>query len=200
LASVCFDQFAGRIDSETQSLLVVFVSEHPHFDSGVYCMKNLRGLWWVRRIGKSGTDIQKNEMSDFDVHRQIDRHMKIGSLSGLLVALVALGIIFIGLRELSYPALCARQFGVPLLDQRDGDFLAIKAARDVASGIVALTFLALRNRKFLTCAFGVLTLIPIFDGLIVLRHAGWTFAPTLLIHWGTAVVMLATVVLLSRGK
>jgi hypothetical protein len=46
--------------------------------------------------------------------------MKIGSLSGLLVALVALGIIFIGVRELVYPAISARQFGVPLLDPRDG--------------------------------------------------------------------------------
>ena len=126
--------------------------------------------------------------------------MKIGSLSGLLVAVVGLGIIFVGVRECIYPAIAARQFGVPLLDPRDGDFLAIKAARDVASGIVALTLLGLRNRKFLTYTFGVLTLIPICDGLIVLRHAGWSFAPALLIHWGTTVVMPAIVVLLINGK
>jgi branched-subunit amino acid transport protein AzlD len=126
--------------------------------------------------------------------------MKIASLSGLLVALVGLGIIFIGVRELFYPAMCARQFGVPLLDPRDGDFLAIKAARDVVSGILALTFLCLRNRRFLTYAFGVLTLIPVFDGLIVLRHAGWTFTPALLIHWGTAAFMLVIVERLRGGK
>jgi hypothetical protein len=139
-------------------------------------------------------------MSDFDVRSRINRPMKTGSLSGLLVVLVGLGIIFIGVREFFYPATAARQFGVPMLDPCDGDFLAIKAARDVASGIVVLTFFALRNRRFMAYAFGVLTLIPIFDGLIVLRHAGWTFAPSLLIHWGTAVVMLATVALLRRGK
>jgi hypothetical protein len=139
-------------------------------------------------------------MSDFDVRSQIDRLMKIGSFSGLLVTLVGLGIIVIGVRELFYPATRARQFGVPLLDPRDGDLLAIKAARDVVSGFVALTFFGLRNRKFLTYAFGVLTLIPIFDGLIVLRHADWSFAPALSIHWGTAAVMLVTVVLLSTGK
>ncbi len=139
-------------------------------------------------------------MSDFDVRSRIDRPMNIGSLSGLLVALVSLGIILIGVREFFYPAICARQFGVPLLDPRDGDFLAIKAARDVVSGIVALTFLGLRNRKFLTYAFGVLTLIPVFDGLIVLRHADWNFAPALLIHWGTAVFMVMIVALLGGGK
>jgi hypothetical protein len=139
-------------------------------------------------------------MSNVDVRSQIDRPMKIGPLSGLLVLLVGLGIIFIGVRELFYPATCARQFGVPLLDPRDGDLLAIKAARDVVSGVLALTFIGLRNRKFLTYAFGVLTLIPVFDGLIVLRHADWSFAPALLIHWGTAAFMLVTLELLRKGK
>jgi hypothetical protein len=118
----------------------------------------------------------------------------------MLVMLVAVGIIFIGVREVLYPVICARQFGVPLLDPHDGDLLAIKAARDVVSGILALTFLGLRNRKFLTYAFGVLTLIPVFDGLIVLRHAGWSFTPELLIHWGTAAFMLVVVELLRKGK
>ena len=53
--------------------------------------------------------------------------MRIGSLSGVLVTLIALGIIFIGVREVFYPSLCARQIGVPLLDSQDADFLAIKA-------------------------------------------------------------------------
>lgn len=124
----------------------------------------------------------------------------IASLSGLLTILVGLGIIFIGVREFLYPGVAARGFGVPLLDPRDGDLLAIKAGRDIASGILALTFLGLRNRRFLAYAMGVLTLIPVLDGLIVLRHAAWTFTPIILIHWGTAVLMLAVVELLRRGK
>jgi hypothetical protein len=139
-------------------------------------------------------------MNDFDVDAQTNRPMRIGSLSGVLVTLIALGIIFIGVREVLYPSLCARQFGVTLLDPQDADFLAIKAARDVVSGILALTLLGLRNRRFLTYAFGILALIPIFDGLIVLRHAGWSFTPALLIHWGTAAFMLVIVELLRRGK
>ncbi|MGA8314015.1 MAG: hypothetical protein WB755_28580 [Terriglobales bacterium] len=69
-------------------------------------------------------------MNDFDVRNQTDRSMKIGFLSGVLVTLIALGIILIGVRELFYPSICARQFGVPLLDPHDADFLAIKAARE----------------------------------------------------------------------
>ena len=101
-------------------------------------------------------------MHDYDVHTtQINRSIKIGSLSGMLVILVALGITFIGVREVLCPAICARQFGVPLPDPQDGDRLAIKAARDVVSGIPAVTVLGLRNRTILTYAFGVLTLINI---------------------------------------
>ena len=126
--------------------------------------------------------------------------VKIASLSGLLTILVALGIIFIGVREFFYPSVATRGFGVPLLDPADGDLLAIKAGRDIVSGILALTFLGLHDRRFLAWAMGVLTLIPVLDGLIVLRHAAWTFASVILVHWGTAAFMLAIVELLKRGR
>jgi uncharacterized protein DUF4267 len=135
-----------------------------------------------------------------DLSSGIDRPMRIGSLSGLLVILVSLGIIFIGVREFLYPAVGALGFGVPLIDAHDGDLLAVKAVRDVVAGILALTFLGLRNRRFLAYAVGVLTLIPALDGLVVLRHADWSFTPVLLIHWGTAAFMLLIVELLRRGK
>jgi Domain of unknown function (DUF4267) len=89
-----------------------------------------------------------------------DAKMKILSVSGLLSILVALGIIFIGLREFLGPTTGALGYGVPLLHPGDGDLLAIKAARDVVSGILVLALLALGNRKALACAIGVLTLIP----------------------------------------
>jgi hypothetical protein len=77
-----------------------------------------------------------------------------------------------------------------LLGGRDGDLLGIKGARDVTSGIQVLTFLALAQRRILALAMGILTVIPILDGLIVLLHAGWVFTPFILIHWGTTVFML----------
>ncbi len=128
------------------------------------------------------------------------RPVKIVSLAGIFTVLVALGIIFIGIREYFNPGVAARGFGVPLLDPRDGDLLAIKAARDVTSGLLALTFLALHNRRNLAYAMGILTLIPVLDGVIVLKHAGWTYTPIILIHWGTAAFMLAIVWLLRNGR
>ena len=102
------------------------------------------------------------------------RHSKATDVAVAISILVALGIIFIGVREYLYPALGARGFGVSLQDPRDGDLLAIKAGRDVASGILVLTFVALREWRLLGYVMAVLTLIPICDGLVVLRHAGWT--------------------------
>jgi hypothetical protein len=113
-----------------------------------------------------------------------------------LAVLIALGIIFIGVREYFYPILAARGFGVPLQDPRDGDLLAIKAGRDVATGILVLTIVVLREWRPLAYTMAVLTLIPIFDGLVVLQHAGWSFTPFIFIHWGTAAVMLLIVGLL----
>jgi len=128
------------------------------------------------------------------------RPLGIASLPGLLTILVAFGIIFIGVREFLYPGVGAQGFGVSLADPRDGDLLAIKAARDVVSGIVALIFLALRDRRSLAWVMGGLSLIPFLDGLIVLRHAGWAYTPVILIHWGTVILMLAIVALLGSGK
>jgi len=105
---------------------------------------------------------------DSVVSAEIDRSSRIGSLSGVLVILVALGIMFTGVREFLYLAIGALGFGVPLHDPHDADLLAVKAVRDVVSGILALTFLGLRNRKFLAYAFSVLTLIPLLDKMVVL--------------------------------
>lgn len=126
--------------------------------------------------------------------------MKMVSASGLLSMLIAVGIIFIGIREFLDPSAGALGYGVPLVDPRDGDLLAIKAVRDVVSGVVVFVLLGLGDRRALAYVIGALTLIPIFDGLVVLRHAAWAFTPVILIHWGTAAVMLVTVALLRRGK
>jgi len=130
----------------------------------------------------------------------VNSPVNIFSLSGLLTILVALGIIFIGVREFLYPSVGSRGFGVPLLDPSDRDLLAIKACRDVDTGILALVFLGVRERRFLAYTMAILTLIPVLDGLIVLRHNAWTFTPVILIHWGTAALMIVIVMLLRNGK
>ena len=124
----------------------------------------------------------------------------LSSLSGTLIALVAAGILLIGVSGLLDPALGARAFGIALLDPRDGRLLAIAAGRDVALGILLFALLALRNRGSLACATTVLALIPIFDGFVVLGWGDWTFKPVILLHWGSAAFMLGIVKLLSNGK
>ena len=128
------------------------------------------------------------------------RRSKAIDIAVSLSVLIALGIIFIGVREYFYPVLGARGLGVPLQDPRDGDLLAIKAGRDLASGILVLTVIALREWRILAYTMAVLTLIPIFDGLVVLQHAGWSFTPFIFIHWGTAGVMLLIVGLLRTRQ
>jgi hypothetical protein len=54
--------------------------------------------------------------------------------TGLMI-FVALGIIFIGIRECFQPSVVARQFGVPLATPANRDFLTIKASRDIAPGV-----------------------------------------------------------------
>jgi hypothetical protein len=127
-----------------------------------------------------------------DTEAGIERPVKFGSLSAVrtVIVIVALGIIFIGVHEFFYPGVAAAGLGVPLLDGRDSDLLGTTGARDVTSGILVLTFLALGQRRILAFAMGILTVIPVLDGLTVLKYAGWVFTPFILIRWGTAVFML----------
>jgi hypothetical protein len=72
---------------------------------------------------------------------KINSPVSTASVSGMLTICVGLGIIFIGVREFLYPSSGARGFGVSLTTSSDGDFLAIKAARDVVSGVLLFTVL-----------------------------------------------------------
>jgi hypothetical protein len=60
-----------------------------------------------------------------DTQAGIERPVKFGSLSAVLTVIVALGIIFIGVREFVHPGVAAAGSGVPFLDGRDGHLLGI---------------------------------------------------------------------------
>jgi hypothetical protein len=113
-----------------------------------------------------------------------------------LALFIALGIIFIGIREWFQPSVAAQGFGVPLAAPADRDFLAIKAGRDIASGAAILALLAIGDHKAVAYTMLMLTLIPVFDGFVVFKRADWIFKPAILIHWGTAASMLVIVGLL----
>jgi hypothetical protein len=129
-----------------------------------------------------------------------DRPIKFSSPSGALIALVAAGILSIGIFGVLDPASGARAFGIAVLDPRDGRLLAIAAGRDIVLGILLCALLALRNRRALAYATGVLALIPIFDGFVVLGSGDWALRPIILVHWASALFMLAIVALLRSGK
>ena len=58
-----------------------------------------------------------------------------------LTLVVAVGIIFIGVRFLFAPAVAARAFGVPLANPHDMAFLFVKEVRDIVSGLLFLALL-----------------------------------------------------------
>ena len=109
---------------------------------------------------------------------------------------VGVGIVLIGARFFAQPAAASALFGVPAA--ADDAYLATKGVRDIASGLF-IGLMILHGQPRLVGWFMLLaTLIPIVDGLIVLRHHG----PRLTafgVHWATAVFMLVSAGLLLFG-
>jgi len=121
------------------------------------------------------------------------------SVSYWLTLLLALGIIFVGVKFLIVPSLGATDFGISLADAHDVAFGRIKGIRDIFSGIVLLPLLWMRMRYAAAWVFTTAIIVPVTDGMIVLATNGAGDVQHLLIHWGTAFVMIITSVLLFRG-
>lgn len=122
---------------------------------------------------------------------------KIGyGLTGLLGA----GIIFVGARFLVAPQVAAAGFGITA-EQSGGatdPYLAVKGVRDIASGLVGFVLLAARKPHILGGYLIAASIIPIGDGIIVLRHNG-PKATAYGVHGATAAAMLATAAILFSG-
>ena len=110
--------------------------------------------------------------------------------------LVGVAIVLIGARFLVQPAAAAAAFGVPV--SADNAYLSVKGVRDIASGLFIGLLLWHGQPRLLGWFMLVATLIPIADGLIVLRHHGPRFA-AFGIHWTTAAFMLVAAGLLLLG-
>ena len=122
---------------------------------------------------------------------------KIGyGLSGLVGA----GITFIGARFLVAPRVAASAFGITT-DEHGGPtdpYLAVKGIRDIASGIAVFVLLAGGTPRILGGYMAAASIIPIGDGINVLRHDG-PKATAYGVHGATAAVMLATAAILLTG-
>ncbi|MER5361197.1 DUF4267 domain-containing protein [Streptomyces sp. NPDC002785] len=115
----------------------------------------------------------------------------------MLAGLIGVGIIFIGARAFWAPQ-AAVGFGIPDTPTEDRSFqawLAVKAVRDIASGLFILILLAGGSPHLLGWFMLAATGTPVGDALIVLRSNG-PKAAVYGIHGATAVVMLAISVLL----
>lgn len=108
-----------------------------------------------------------------------------------VAALVGVGIIFIGSRFLWAPHAAAAGFGIPHnpAETPFAGWLAVKAVRDMASGVILLIFLANGAPHLLGQLMLAASLMPIGDAVIVLRTGG-TKATAYGIHGATAAAML----------
>lgn len=119
---------------------------------------------------------------------------KIGdAMSGLAGA----GIIFVGARFLLAPRAAAAAYGITAEDH-DGPadpYFAAKGVRDIASGIAVFVLLAARTPRVLGGYMAAASIIPIGDGINVLRSNG-PKATAYGVHGVTAVGMLAAAAML----
>ena len=98
------------------------------------------------------------------------------------------------------PAAGADGFGIPLIDPNDLAYGKIKGIRDIFSGLVLLPLLWMRMREATAWVFTTAIVVPATDCMIVLATNGSHDVAHLLIHGGTAAVMVLTSVLLFRRR
>jgi len=112
--------------------------------------------------------------------------------------LIPVAIILLGINFLLNPVGASTGFGIPIHDPAAFPYMWTKGIRDIFSGLAVLAFLLREDRHSTAIVFAIAILIPIGDGLVIIRHLG--IAPPLLIHWGTALYMAIVAVFLFRRK
>jgi hypothetical protein len=118
------------------------------------------------------------------------------SVSYWITLVLALGIIFIGVRFILRPVVGAIGYGIAFSDQQDAVYGKIKGIRDVFSGIVLLPLLIMRMRKATAWVFTTAIVVPVVDFLIIRFTHGAGDLEHLLVHGVTALVMIANSFLL----
>lgn len=115
----------------------------------------------------------------------------------VLSALLAAGIIFLGVRFLVAPRVAAAGYGVlPDVDQTSvRAYLSVKGVRDIATGLFVLILMAAGETHLLGWVMLAATIIPLGDATIVLRSGG-SKSIAYGVHGVTAAVMLVTTALL----
>jgi hypothetical protein len=108
-----------------------------------------------------------------------------------LALLIALGIIFIGVRFLFQPLAAATAFGVPARGSPNFAYLWAKGTRDIVSGLLLLAFLwGHAGRRLVAVFLAVAALIPLGDFVNVALNTGTRHAGALFTHGSTFVAMV----------
>jgi hypothetical protein len=118
-------------------------------------------------------------------------HFVLNSIPLILAALLAVGIIVIGLFYLVTPERISGTFGLkpPASDADTRAWLRPKGIRDVAAGSVVLTMMLAESRQLVGIVLLVEAIIPFGDMSIVLGSGG-SRSRALSIHGVTCAVML----------
>ena len=115
----------------------------------------------------------------------------------LLSVIGSAGLVMMGVAFCLDPVDAARLFGVPLSGTADGTYVSVAAVRDISVGVLTLAFAVLRDRRAVGLCVLLGAIIPIGDGIIVLRNSA-TPLHFLPLHWGGAVACVAFAWLLLR--
>ena len=114
-----------------------------------------------------------------------------------MVVLLAVGIIFIGVRFLAAPLTAAAAFGVPSNPTSPMAYLWAKGTRDIVSGLLLLALLWMHvSRRVLAVFVLIAALIAVGDFVNVYLNMGYVSA--LAVHGGTAAFMVILAALLWR--
>ena len=131
---------------------------------------------------------------------QLIRSWGMNSVSYWLSLLVAIGILFIGIRFLLAPDIAAAGYGIPLKHDLSISYAYAKGIRDIYSGIILLVFLMLRNARVTAILFSIATIIPATDFCTILSANGPNDMVYLLIHGCTTIYMIAVSYMLFKVK
>lgn len=122
------------------------------------------------------------------------------STSYWITLLLALGIIFIGIRFILQPQVGALGYGIAFRDAGDEAYGQVKGIRDIFSGIVLLPLLIMRMRKATAWVFAAATVVPLGDFLIIAATNGSGDLEHLLVHGLTALIMIINCFLLFAKR
>ena len=122
------------------------------------------------------------------------------SASFWLSMLVAVGIMFIGIRFILAPFTAGEGYGIMMKHDPTIGYAYAKGIRDIFSGIVILIFLIRRNARITAILFSAAIIIPVTDFFTVLNVNGISDITHLMIHGCTAIYMLIVSLLLFKIK